>query len=124
MGDILVVCGLGIFAVFTVCMIREIRRELTVPLILTVCVVFLCSIIPKIEPAVSLIGEFSAVADGEYIGCVLRALGITYITSVSSDICKSAGESAVAGYVETAGRAEIILLCIPLMRELLGVVML
>ncbi len=124
MGDMLVVCGVGIFAVFTICIIREIRRELTVPLILAVCVVFLCSLIPKIAPAITLIGEFSALADRKYVGYILRALGITYITSVSSDVCKSVGEGTIAGYVETAGRAEIILLCIPMMRELLGTVLL
>lgn len=121
MGEILSVCGVGIFAVFAVCVIREIRRELTVPLILTLCVVFLCWMLPKISSAIGFVQECFVFTDENYIGYILRALGITYITWTSSEICKSVGENGIAGYVETAGRVEIVVLCLPLLEEFLEV---
>lgn len=121
MGDILSVCGVGIFAVFAVCLIREIRKELTVPLILTFCVVFLCWMLPKISSTIGFVEKCSVLTDEKYIGYILRALGVTYITWTSSEICKSVGEYGIAGYVETAGKFEIVVLCLPLLEEFLGV---
>jgi stage III sporulation protein AD len=52
------------------------------------------------------------------VSILLRALGITYLTSISADICRSSGEASVAGYIESAGRVELLLLAVPLFSEL------
>ena len=38
----------------------------------------------------------------------------------SAELCRDAGESAIASKLELVGKAEIILLCLPLLRELIG----
>ncbi|MBE6541917.1 MAG: hypothetical protein E7672_05675 [Ruminococcaceae bacterium] len=124
MGDIISVCGVGLFSVFVICIVRDIRRDIVLPLILAMCVVVFCLTIPKLSSVISFAKECSDYLDGGYASYILRALGITYITYISSEICKSAGEAAIAGYVETAGRVEIIILCLPLFREFLSAVLL
>lgn len=118
MTDVLTFCGAGLFAVFAVSVIRELRKEYTVSVILAVCVIFLLHILPKIGESVQFVREISANLEGTHADVILRALGITYLTGTAGEICRSAGESTVGGYIELAGRIEIMLLCIPLFREL------
>ncbi len=118
MTDVLTFCGAGIFAVFAISVIRELRKEYTMAVVLAVCVIFSLYILPKIGESVQFVREVSVYLEDTYADVILRALGITYLTCTASDICKTAGEATVGGYIELAGRVEIMLLCLPLFREL------
>ena len=118
MNDVLIFCGTGLFALFAVSVIRELRIEYTIPVILTVCIFFFLYIVPKIGEAVQFIREIAVYLEHSRAKILLRALGITYLTGTSSEICTSAGDPAIGNYIELAGRIEILLLCIPLFREL------
>ncbi len=61
-------------------------------------------------------------ASEQHIGILFKALGICYLTSLGADCCRDAGESALAGKVELAGKAAILLLSLPLVSELLNFV--
>ena len=120
MSDIFSICGAGLCAFFAVSVIREMKKEYTLSVILGVCVIFLAYCIPRVIEAASFIKETAAYADSSHTSVLLRGLGITYLTSTASDICRSSGENAIAGYIETAGRAEILILCVPMFKELLS----
>ena len=61
--------------------------------------------------------------DGEVRGALLRASGITVISEMAAQLCRDAGESALAGRVALVSRIAILALCVPLVTgilELLG----
>ena len=119
MTETLAVCGAGLCAFFAISLVRELRREYAQTLCVAFCVIFVAYAIPKALEAVSFIENAAAGANSGYVEVLLRALGITYLTSISADICRSSGEAAVAGYIESAGRVELLLLAVPLFSELL-----
>ena len=123
MNDILIFCGTGLFAVFAISVIRELRKEFTVPVILTVCIVFLLYVVPKIGESVQFIREISSCLEQSHASVLLRALGITYLTGTSCEICKSAGEPAVGGYIELAGKVLMMTAAAPVLTGLLEMVM-
>lgn len=118
MTDILVFCGTGLFAVFVMSILREFRRENTIYILLTLCILSFLYILPKLNESIQFIRDISAYFEKSYADGILRILAITYLTGTSCEICKSAGETSVSGYIELAGKIEILLLCIPLFREL------
>lgn len=124
MNEIYTICGAGICAVFAISVIRELKRDYAVWVVLAVCVVFTVYLIPRLDDAVAFMRELSAYLENTHADHVIRALGVTYLTSCAGDICRSAGEASIAGYIEQAGRIEIILLCIPLFRELAEIALL
>ena len=63
---------------------------------------------------------FSADGMEQYVSVMLRALGIALLTRICTDLCRDAGESAVASGVELAGKAAILALCLPMIGEILG----
>ena len=67
------------------------------------------------------LGERAALS-GAVVGPVLRTLAVGLITDLGAGICRDAGESAVAGALETAGTLAAVYLLLPLMESLLGLV--
>ena len=50
---------------------------------------------------------------------LLKTIALCYICRFGSDLCRDAGETAVAGYVELAGKLLIAALSIPIIKELI-----
>ena len=53
---------------------------------------------------------------------VLRVIGIAYVAQFGAELCRDAGESAVASKIEFAGKIIIMTLSMPIMYKLLEVV--
>ena len=52
---------------------------------------------------------------------LLKALGVSYITGITAELCSSAGENSLAAAVGFAGKTEILILCLPLVTKLLQI---
>lgn len=55
----------------------------------------------------------------EHMTVLGKALGITLAVQLSAEVCRDAGESALASKLELIGKAEILLLALPLVSELM-----
>lgn len=55
----------------------------------------------------------------EYVLILLKALGITVISGVTAEICSSCGENLLSNIAVFSGKAEILILCIPMIRSIL-----
>ena len=53
-------------------------------------------------------------------GALLKALGIVLIGRITADLCKDAGESAIASGVELAVKTAVLLTALPLLNRLLS----
>lgn len=58
----------------------------------------------------------------EHAEPLFKALGIGILAQCCAQICRECGESGVASGVELVGKAEILLLCLPLVSRLLETV--
>mgnify|MGYP004526371653 FL=1 len=59
---------------------------------------------------------------GEQGSRVVKAMGVAALTQLCADICRDCGESSAATGVEMMGRLEILLLCLPLLEQILQTV--
>jgi stage III sporulation protein AD len=103
-------------------LIREWKSDF-VPLIRIGAVVLFGSLlIAAAKPLLSLITDLGKGAStATYVETVLKGLGIVILTQISSDICRDSGEGTLASHIETVGKVELLLLCMPLMKEILSV---
>ena len=82
--------------------------------------VFLC-ILPQIETLTSTFREWAELSGmPEVFGVLLKALGIVLIGRITADLCKDAGESAIASGVELAVKTAVLLTALPLLNRLLS----
>lgn len=76
----------------------------------------LSAAVPGIEYITSL---FQSSGFGEYAEIMLKAIGIGLTVQTTSDICRDCGENAIASKLELAGKAELLLIAVPLIKYIL-----
>jgi stage III sporulation protein AD len=55
----------------------------------------------------------------EHLALVLKVLFVGYCVGFSSDLCRDMGEARIGALLEGVGRAEILLLCIPAIKDMI-----
>ena len=68
--------------------------------------------------AIREMAERAGVSDG--VGVILRMIFVGILCAVAADICRDVGESTLAARVEVCGKAEILLLALPFLLELVN----
>lgn len=62
------------------------------------------------------LGEFE-----DSLSTLLRMLGIGMLCTLTADSCRELGEEGIASRVELCAKAEILLLCLPFLKELFSI---
>ncbi|MBQ7391756.1 MAG: hypothetical protein IJV73_03645 [Clostridia bacterium] len=114
-------CMVALLVLASTTVIKQWRSDFLPLIRIGAVVLFGTLLIASAQPLFSLVNTLSngAGASG-YIETIIKGLGIVILTQISSDICRDSGESTLAGHIETVGKLELLLLCIPLIREILA----
>jgi stage III sporulation protein AD len=109
--------AIAIVAVILALVLKNQRPEIALILSMAVGIFILINSLGKIKSIIDTINDFSRTSgiDGEYIGILLRIVGIAYVTEFISEICRDAGENAIASKLEIAGKLTILTMAIPIM---------
>ena len=76
----------------------------------------------RISPAFQLLGGYlQEYTMDESGGLLLKALAVGYLTELGGDTCRDLGAEGIAKKLELCGRAELLLLSLPALSELLTV---
>lgn len=102
--------------------LKQSRPEFSTAFSLCSVAVVLVLVFKELEPLIELLnraGELSGISD-KGIKIVLKSVGICLITQFASDTCRGAGEPAIAGTVEAAGKIAVMLCAVPLFSDVLN----
>lgn len=120
MSEVLKICGCALLFIAASGIMRGTGK--TLPLFpaaaVTTLLIFSLGSVGEIVAYLRGITEKSTV--NQYLGVLLKAGAVALITDFAADICRSSDEGTIAGYVEFAGRTEIILLSLPLIDDILS----
>lgn len=113
--DIIRLCGFGLAAAILCVVVKQFRPESAVFVNITAGVMILITAMKLLSPSVAAISELAEDAgiNGEFTEILLKALAISYITALSADVARDAGETALGSKLELAGRASIAVLSLP-----------
>lgn len=111
-------CGGAILCVVAVLLVKGVRGDV-LPLQWTGMLVLMGASLSMWQPVLAWLGELcQAYGLGEATILLFKGLGVGVLTQLCADLCRQSGEANLASGVEMAGRAEILLLCLPMLREL------
>ena len=110
--NIVAICGICVLSAILCVALKKYNPEYAVIVSLLCGVLILALILSKISPAISQIKNLISATNISYDnGLILfKSLGICFLAQFSSDVCKDAGEMALASKIEIAGKITIILL--------------
>ena len=81
-------------------------------------VALVCLALARYREPISYVLALSDVAGvSDYAILVLKVLALSYAVSLTSELCRDLGEGRIASGMEAIGRAEILLLCLPVVKE-------
>lgn len=113
------VCALC--AVLFAALVQKTNKEYALLISLGTAAVLLLFLLERAGPVFQQVEDLAASGplEGEAVGLMLRAVGITVVGQVVARLCKDAGESALAYTVELAARAAVLAAALPALGRLL-----
>lgn len=122
--DIFRVVGIGIAAAAIAGLLKGWRPEIAIQVSLAASAVIFFMLVPYLKTVLEMFRNISGQIgiETKYITLILKVIGIAYVTQFGAELCRDAGESAVASKIELAGKVIIMTLSMPVMYKLLEVV--
>lgn len=122
--DLYVLIGIGLIAAFLAMLLRQYRAELGIAVELACGLLLLLYAVVNLLPVLQ---ELRGITDkgslpAALLAVVLKVLGVCYLTQFAADLCSDAGETALAGKLTFAGKVMVLVLSLPLFRQLLGII--
>ncbi len=114
--------GLVLIAVILAMVLRQ-SREVGTLLSLGVCTMVCIAAAGMLSPVLDFLKEIRRVGelDSGFLSILLKCAGIGFISELAALICTDAGESAMAKAVQLLANAAILLLSLPLLRQILTI---
>ncbi len=99
--------------------VKSTRSDMGLLITIASVVALTVAMMPYIIKVVSSMTEFASFApSGEsYLVPVLKITGVSYVAQLGKELCEDAGEKALAGRVETAGKIAISVIALPIAKE-------
>jgi stage III sporulation protein AD len=115
--EIIKIVGLGLVATILIVIIKQQRPELAIQLSIVVGAVIFTMMLGKINSVVNLMYQLAQKANVSilYMGTIIKIIGVAYIAEFGAQICRDAGEGAIASKIEFAAKVIVIILAIPVL---------
>lgn len=122
--DMIQIVGLGFIVTLLILVIRKERPELAVQLSLALAAMIFLLILAKIQAVLILFRDLAEKAEvgSVYLATLLKIIGIAYVTEFGAQICRDAGEGAVASKIEFAGKIFVMVMAVPIIALVLDTI--
>jgi stage III sporulation protein AD len=122
--DLIQIVALTVLAAMLALVLKNQRPELALQLGIAAGALILLLVIDQLA---GVLGEIERIGaqfglQGDQMLVVIKVIGMAYLAEFGVQICKDAGENALAGKVELAGKVMIIAVSIPVVTALLKMV--
>lgn len=114
--DVLQIVAIGLIATVLIVVVKSQRPELAVLLSVAAGVILFLLVLGKIGSIMDIFKDLASRAGISmvYLGTILKIIGIAYIAEFGAQICRDAGEGAVATKIEFAAKILIMVLAVPI----------
>lgn len=123
--DILRIAGLALLGVFTALLLKNSKGEYSLlaglAMALLVCGYVVTNLLEVVASIEALWNRIAG--NTEFLHILLKIVGITYISDLTSGICKECGYAVLAGQVTVAGKMGVLLAGFPIFMNLLEFVL-
>ena len=115
---VLKICGVAVIGALAALIFREFKKEYAGAVAIITSVILLSYALTAFRPTAGYVSELiERTGFSVYASTLLKALGIGAVGQLASDVCRDLGESAIAGRIELAAKACILLLGLPVIKS-------
>ena len=115
---------LGMVSILLALFVRESKPQFSALISMTACILIFFSGLSRLG---SMAETFSNLTEQialkeSYMRILLKIIGISYVADFSSNLCKDAGYSAIAGQIEIFGKISVLTVSVPVVLALLSTI--
>ena len=121
--DYMILCGATLIAVVLILLFKHLKSNFAIPLATVFGIILLRQALKDISSEFSFFNSLSQRITLPQTGdIILKIFGISIIVETTSDICRDANENTIASKIELIGKVELLILTIPLVKEILKII--
>lgn len=119
--EIFQIIGLALVAVALSVLLKSQKPEIAIQISIVTGVVIFLLMVTKVSAVIELLQNLAKKVniDIVYLSTILKIIGIAYVTTFGAEVCRDAGESAIASKIEFAGKILIMILAVPILMAVL-----
>lgn len=123
--EIFQIVGLALIAAVLAVLLKNQKPEIAIQISIAAGVVIFLLMAFRISAVVTLLQNLANKINIDiiYLSTVLKIIGIAYVTTFGAEVCRDAGESAIASKVEFAGKILIMILAVPILMAVLETIL-
>ncbi len=117
MEEIVKVCVLGILGVIIALQFKNTKPEYAVYIGIALGILVFGYVIKQLQTMLVSLGSIGKFFEGygEYLGILMKVIGITYLCEFCAGICKDAGYGSVAQQIEVFGKLSVMFAGLPIL---------
>ncbi|MCM1299631.1 MAG: stage III sporulation AC/AD family protein [Firmicutes bacterium] len=122
--NIIVIVSTALIAAVLSLVLKQYKPEYSLFISIAAGIMIFLAVAAVIQPIMDYISELISDAglSGVYAEALIKALAVCYITQLACDCCKDAGENAIAGKLQLAGRVAILIISLPMFKSITDIV--
>jgi len=123
--EILQIVAVGLIATVLIVVVKSQKPELAVLLGVAAGAILFLMVLGKISAVINIVKDLAIRAgiNMVYLGTILKIVGVAYIAEFGAQICRDAGEGAIATKIEFAAKIFILALAMPIVVAVLQVLL-
>lgn len=113
--------GVALLSALAILLVRELRPSFAPPMRLCATLLLFGLSLALYVPILTRAEALFSLSAPDYATPLLRAAGVALICELAAGFCRDLGENGVAAGVQTFGKLEILVLCLPLVDDVLDI---
>jgi stage III sporulation protein AD len=115
---------IGVVVVILAIIFRKGKEEYSLYISIAACILIILWGFSKLQVILDAIEQLQGYIkmNKAYVGILIKIIGITYVTEISSSLCKDSGYQAVGEQIEIVGKLTILAISMPIMLSILDTV--
>lgn len=115
---------IGIIAIMIAIVFKKQKEEYSLYIAIGASMLILILGIGKLEVILEAINRLQGYIqlNSAYIGILMKIVGITYVTEISSSLCKDSGYSSIGEQIELVGKLSILAISMPILLAILDTI--
>ena len=118
--NIIIIASVALIAAILSLVLKQYKPEYSLFISISAGVLIFLSVLAVTRPIMDFINNLTSQTglSGVYAEVLIKSLAVCYITQLASDCCTDAGETAIAGKLQIAGKVAILLIALPMFQSL------
>lgn len=124
MDEIIKIVAIGLISLVTIIILKQYKPEFAIYISIITGLIIIYMVINRLEGIINLLKSISNKSgiNNQFLELLLKITGIAFLAEFAINLCKDAGENAIASKIEIGSKVVIVSMSIPIISSLLEII--